>query len=81
MSTSPTVWHDPYGALKSVSFRAVVRWCGGAVGLRARRALARGNMQSEPWAFEGVAKVHLILSKASRGARICAHKPIFINGL
>ncbi len=33
-----------------------------------------------PQAEEDVAKAHLILIKTCRGARLCAHKPCFING-
>ncbi len=40
-----------------------------------------GLCQAGPWAKEGVAKVHLILINACRGAQPCAHKPCFISGL
>ena len=35
--------------------------------------------KTEPWASETVSKPHFILIKAGRGARLCAHKPRFIN--
>jgi len=44
-------------------------------------APARGKTQSEPWAKEGVAKVHLILINACRSAQPFAHKLCFINDL